>query len=114
MISRLGSPGDTLVAASSSTSLLSAHAVKRANGDVDVMLINKDPNNDASVSLSYNGFTPGSGTPTAYSYLKNGHSITSAATGSATSQTVPAYSVVVVQLHSGGGATASNQQWTLG
>ena len=108
MISKLGSPGDTLVSTTSSTSLVSAHAVKRANGDVDVMLINKDPNNDASVSLSYNGFTPGSGTPTVYSYLKNGTSITSAASGSATGQTVPAYSVVVVPLHPGtGGSPAS-------
>ena len=108
MISKLGSAGDTLVSSSSSNSLVSAHAVKRANGDVDVMLINKDPNNAATVSLNYNGFTPGSGTPTVYSYLKNASSITSAATGSATSQTVPAYSIVVVQLHSGGGSTASS------
>ncbi|WP_228562743.1 ricin-type beta-trefoil lectin domain protein [Catenulispora rubra] len=108
MISKLGSPGDTLVSASSSTSLVSAHAVKRANGDVDVMLINKDPNNDASVSLSYNGFTPGSGTPTVYSYLKNSTSITSAATGGAGSQTVPAYSVVVVQLHPGSGGSPAS------
>ena len=106
MISKLGSPGDTLVSTSSSTSLVSSHAVKRTNGDVDVMLINKDPNNSATVSLSYNGFTPGSGTPTVYSYLKNGTSITSAASGSASSQTVPPYSVVVVQLHSGSGSTA--------
>jgi len=107
MIGKLGASGDTLVSTNSSTSLLSTHAVKRANGDVDVMLINKDPNNAASVSLSYNGFTPGSGTPTVYSYLKNGTSITSSATGSATSQTVPAYSIVVVQLHSGSGSSAS-------
>jgi hypothetical protein len=107
MIGKLGAPGDTLVSTNSSTSLMSTHAVKRANGDVDVMLINKDPNNAASVSLSYNGFTPGSGTPTVYSYLKNGTSITSSATGSATSQTVPAYSIVVVQLHSGSGSSAS-------
>ena len=108
MISKLGSPGDTLVSTSSSTSLVTAHAVKRTNGDVDVMLINKDPNNDATVSLSYNGFTPGSSTPTVYSYLKNGHSITSAATGSASSQTVPAYSVVVVQLHPGNGGSSAS------
>ncbi|NUR25704.1 MAG: alpha-L-arabinofuranosidase, partial [Catenulispora sp.] len=116
MISKLGSPGDALVAASSSTSLVSAHAVKRTNGDVDVMLINKDPNNAASVSLSFSGFTPGSGTPTVYSYLKNGHSITSAASGSATSQTVPAYSVVVVQLHpgSGGGSTTTGELHAVG
>jgi alpha-galactosidase len=107
MISKLGSPGDTLVSASSSSSLLATHAVKRANGDVDVMLINKDPNNAATVTLNYSGFTPGTGTPTVYSYLKNGTSITSAAGGSATSQTVPAYSVVVVQLHPGTGTGGS-------
>jgi hypothetical protein len=107
MITKLGSPGDRLVAASSSTSLVSAHAVKRANGDVDVMLINKDPNNAYTVSLSYAGFSPSSATPTVYSYLKNGTSVGSASTGSATSQTVPAYSIVVVQLHPGGGGTSS-------
>ena len=107
MITRLGSPGDKLIAASSTTTLLSAHAVKRANGDVDVMLINKDPNNAATVALAYSGFTPSSATPTVYSYLKNGTSIGSTITGSATSQTVPAYSIVVVQLHPGSGGTPS-------
>jgi hypothetical protein len=107
MITRLGAPGDSLVQASSSTSQVSAHAVKRGNGDVDVMLINKDPDNDYTVSLSYNGFTPSSATPTVYSYLKNATSIGSATTGSATSQTVPAYSIVVVQLHAGSGGGPS-------
>ncbi|HEU5271978.1 MAG TPA: cellulose binding domain-containing protein, partial [Jatrophihabitans sp.] len=107
MITKLGSPGDKLIAASSSAALVSAHAVKRANGDVDVMLINKDPNNAATVALAYSGFTPSSATPTVYSYPKNGTSIGSAITGSATSQTVPAYSIVVVQLHPGSGGTPS-------
>ena len=107
MISKLGSPGDALVQTASSTSLLVAHAAKRANGDVDVMLINKDPNNNTTVSLSYNGFTPATATPTVYSYLKNATSISSATAGSATSQTVPAYSIVVVQLHPGSGGGPS-------
>jgi hypothetical protein len=110
MVSKLGSPGDTLVHASSSNSLLLTHAVHRANGDVDVMLINDDPNNAAAVSLSYSGFTPSSSTPTVYSYAKNGTSITSSATGSPSTQTVPPYSIEVVQMHpssgSGGGATS--------
>ncbi|WP_225847436.1 alpha-L-arabinofuranosidase, partial [Streptomyces sp. HPF1205] len=105
MVSKLGAAGDSLVKASSSTSLLSAHAVKKANGDVDVMLINKDPNNAATVSLNYSNFTPSSAAPTVYTYAKNATSITSATTGSSTSQTVPAYSVVVVQLHAGSGTT---------
>jgi hypothetical protein len=36
-----------------------------------------------------------------YSYLKNAHAIGSVTSGSATRQTVPAYSIVVVQLHPG-------------
>ncbi|MFJ1967177.1 cellulose-binding protein [Streptomyces sp. NPDC087903] len=99
MITRLGVPGDRLVRAASSTALVSAHAVRRANGDVSVMLINKDPANDATVTLSYSGFTPSSATPTVYSYRKNATSIGSATTGSASRQTVPAYSITVVQLH---------------
>ncbi|WP_199823256.1 cellulose binding domain-containing protein [Streptomyces sp. NRRL WC-3742] len=99
MISRLGTPGDTLVKAASSSSLLTAHAVRRADGDVDVMLINKDPNNDATVNLSYSGFTPSSATPTVHSYLKNAHGIGTARSGSPTTQTVPAYGITVVQMH---------------
>ncbi|MFD5466345.1 cellulose binding domain-containing protein [Kitasatospora sp. NPDC127059] len=99
MISKLGAPGDTLVKAASSSSLLTAHAVRRADGDVDVMLINKDPNNDATVNLSYTGFTPSSATPTVHSYLKNAHGIGTAQSGSATTQTVPAYGITVVQMH---------------
>ncbi|MEE1788664.1 cellulose binding domain-containing protein [Streptomyces sp. SP17BM10] len=104
MISRLGAPGDTLVKAASSSSLLSAHAVRRADGDVDVMLINKDPNNDATVNLSYAGFTPSSATPTVHSYLKNAHGIGTAQSGSPTAQTVPAYGITVVQMHPTGAA----------
>ncbi|AJF69436.1 hypothetical protein SVTN_00995 [Streptomyces vietnamensis] len=99
MISRLGAPGDTLVKAAGSSSLLSAHAVRRTNGDVAVMLINKDPNNAATVNLSYTGFTPSSATPTVHSYLKNGHSIGTAQSGSPTIQTVPAYGITVVEMH---------------
>ena len=113
MVSKLGSPGDTLVHASSSNSLLITHAVHRANGDVDAMLINEDPNNAATVSLSYNGFTPSSSTPTVYSYLKNATSITTSATGSASTQTVPAYSIVVVQMHPSGGSGGGSSSGAL-
>lgn len=99
MITRLGSAGDSLVQARSTNALVSAHAVRRTNGDVDVMLINKDPADDAQVTLSYSGFTPAAGTPTVYSYLKNATSTGSATQGSAGRQTVPAYSILVVQLH---------------
>jgi hypothetical protein len=99
MITKLGAAGDKLIRAAGSTPLVAAHAVLRANGDLSVMLINKDPANAAAVTLSYAGFTASSATPTVYSYLKNATSIGSATAGSATAQTVPAYSIVVVQLH---------------
>ncbi|MFG2283775.1 cellulose-binding protein [Streptomyces asoensis] len=98
MITKLGAPGDVLVRAAGSTPAVSAHAVRRAGGDLAVMLVNKDPAADATVTLSYAGFTPSSATPTVFSYRKNATSIGSTTTGTATRQTVPAYSVVVVQL----------------
>ncbi|GAA1824406.1 ricin-type beta-trefoil lectin domain protein [Luedemannella flava] len=107
MMTKLGSAGDALVSTTSANPLLSVHAVRRTNGDVSVMLINKDPANDTTVNLSYSGFTPSSAAPTVYSYLKNATSIGSATAGSATTQTVPAYSVVVVQLKPGSGPTTS-------
>ncbi|UWE10595.1 RICIN domain-containing protein [Actinacidiphila bryophytorum] len=108
MIGKLAQSGDSLIKTGSSTPLISAHAVHRGNGDVNVMLINKDPDNATTVSLSYNGFTPSSAAPTVYSYQKNGTSITSSTSGTATTQTVPAYSVVVLQMHpSSGGDTGA-------
>lgn len=107
MMTKLGAPGDTLVRTTSSQSLLTVHAVKRSNGDVDLLFINKDPSNDYAVNLSYSGFTPSPATPTVYTYRQNASSITSASTGSATGQTIPAYSLVAVQLHPGGGGSSS-------
>ncbi|GAA3453856.1 cellulose binding domain-containing protein [Dactylosporangium matsuzakiense] len=99
MLGRLGGPGDQLLKTASSTAMLSAHAVKKANGDVSVMLINKDPNNAVTVNLAYSGFTPAAGPPTVSSYLKNASAIGTATTGSAAAQTVAAYSITVVTLH---------------
>ncbi len=109
MMTKLGASGDTLVPTSSSQSPLTVHAVKRSNGDVDLLFVNKDPSNAYTANLSYSGFTPSSATPTVYTYAQNATSITSTTAGSATSQTIPAYSLVVVQLHpdSGGGSGGS-------
>lgn len=114
MITKLAAPGDALVQSSSSGSLLTVHAAKRAGGDLDVMLINKDPNNAATVSLAYSGFSPSSSAPTVYTYGKNATSISSATAGSASTQTVPAYSIVVVQLHPAGSGTTTGGTTTGG
>jgi hypothetical protein len=47
--------GEALVAASSSASLLSAHAVRAEDGHVNVLLINKDPLNAYRLSVSVKG-----------------------------------------------------------
>jgi hypothetical protein len=101
MLSKLGSPGDEMVTSSTSNSLLKVHAVRRAGGGLDLLLDNEDPSNADAVALNLSGFTT-SGTPTVFTLGNNATSISSAS-GSASSVTVPAYSLVVVQIPGSGG-----------
>jgi hypothetical protein len=55
--STLARVGDNLVAASSSNSLLRAHAANRTDGKVGIVLINDDPNNSTNVSVNVSGAT---------------------------------------------------------
>ena len=56
MLSHLGHHSrDTMLRATSSTPLVSAHAVKQADGDTNVMLINKDPSVAYTVTVSLQG-----------------------------------------------------------
>ncbi len=98
MLSKTGQPGDTMVNAGTDNSLVAAHAVRNANGDLSVMLINKDPVNSYQVNLDYTGFTPAAGAPTVYSYGDEASGITTAAQGSAASQMLPPYSIETVVL----------------
>ncbi|GAA3437935.1 hypothetical protein [Kutzneria kofuensis] len=72
MLSKLGSPGDQMVTSSSGNALVRTHAVRRANGSLDVLIDNEDPSTTYTVSLSYNNFTP-SGSPTVFTLANNGH-----------------------------------------
>ncbi|MBO3748750.1 cellulose binding domain-containing protein [Streptosporangiaceae bacterium NEAU-GS5] len=99
MVGRAGAPGDTLVQASSSTALLATHAIRTPTG-LNVLLVNKDPANSTTVSLAYSGFTP-TGTVSVTQWQKGATSISSTTQASATSITVPPYSITV--LKSGGG-----------
>ncbi len=98
MLSRLGLPGDTMVRAGTDAQAVSAHAVRGANGDLSVMLINKDPATSYPVSLHYAGFTPAAAAPAVYTYGDEASSITSAAQGTSASQTLPPYSIETVVL----------------
>ena len=101
MLSKLASPGDEMVTSSTNNSLLKVHAVRRADGGLDVLLDNEDPSNADAVALNLSGFTA-SGSPTVFTLGNNATSITSAS-GSASSVSVPAYSLVVVQIPGSGG-----------
>jgi Cellulose binding domain/Fibronectin type III domain len=98
MLSKLGLPGDTMVRSGTDQQLVAAHAVRNANGDLSVMLVNKDPANSYQVSLDYAGFTPAAATPTVYTYGDEASAITSAAQGTASSQVLPPYSIETIVL----------------
>ncbi len=107
MLSRLGRPGDQMVRAGTTTSMVAAHAVRQSNGNLAVMLVNKDPSNAYSVNLHYAGYTPSTAIPTVYTYGDEASAITSASVGSSTSQTLPPYSIeTVVLTPSGNGASS--------
>lgn len=56
MAGALVQPGSTMVGSSSSNPMVAVHAVKMADGQVGIMLINKDPNQTYNVSLNTEGF----------------------------------------------------------
>ncbi|MBV9382659.1 MAG: cellulose binding domain-containing protein [Streptosporangiaceae bacterium] len=106
MLSKLGLPGDTMVRAGTDNQLVTAHAVLNANGDLSVMLVNKDPVNSYPVSLHYAGFTPAAA-PTVYTYGDEAASITSAAQGTSASQVLPPYSIETIVLQPQAGSQSA-------
>ncbi|WP_117208073.1 cellulose binding domain-containing protein [Allorhizocola rhizosphaerae] len=98
MVSRLARPGDQFIRAATDQPLVSAHAARRPNGDLTVLLSNMDPDNAYPVNLSYAGYTPAAGAPLVHSYTNGATGITTARAGTATSQTLPPYSMMVIEL----------------
>jgi hypothetical protein len=108
MLSKLGVSGDTMVRAGSDQQLVAVHAVRNAsNGDLSVMLVNKDPANSYQVNLNYAGFTPAAAAPTVYTYGDEASSITTAAQGTSASQTLPPYSIETIVLTPQAGSQSS-------
>lgn len=99
MMNDFARPGDRFVAAGTDQALVTAHAVRRPNGDLAVLLINKDPDNARPVDISYTGYTPASAAPTVYAYGNGDTSISSSQSGSATNRTLPPYSLTTLVLH---------------
>jgi hypothetical protein len=55
MIHRLTQINDLIVESRSSNSLLAVHTIKRKDGSLGLMLINKDPKNDATIKVKISG-----------------------------------------------------------
>jgi alpha-N-arabinofuranosidase len=60
-------PGDTVLTAASDYSLLSVYAVRRLDGSLTVLAINKDPSNTSTGQVTVAGFAPAA-SGTVYSY----------------------------------------------
>ncbi|MFI0720947.1 cellulose binding domain-containing protein [Streptomyces sp. NPDC021224] len=99
MLSHLGTPGDQLIGAASGSPLVAAHAVHRKNGDLSVMLINKDPAKAQTVALSYQNFLPDGGAATVDTFRDQASSIDSATAPNTGSWTLPPYSITTVTVH---------------
>ncbi|GIG23598.1 alpha-L-arabinofuranosidase [Cellulomonas chitinilytica] len=98
MLDRLADPGDQLVRVTTGDPLVTGHAVRRPDGKLSVLLLNKDPDNARTVSIAYSGFAPAPGRPAVRAFLNGAAAITTVHTGTATSQTLPAYSLTSLLL----------------
>lgn len=67
LLSHFARGGDTVIKASSNASLLSAYAVKRLDGSLTILAINKSPTASYATTFNVSGFTP-KGNATLYSY----------------------------------------------
>ncbi|MGW4526848.1 cellulose binding domain-containing protein [Amycolatopsis sp. NPDC004378] len=91
MLSTFARPGDQFVRAGSDDPLVDAHAVRRPNGDLAVLLVNEDPSAARVVNL-------GSSSVAEVSTFTNG--ATSITRASSWDRTLPPYSLTTVVLHS--------------
>lgn len=108
LLTHWGRGGDAVVAAGSNSPLISAHAARLANGNLALLLINRNSVSDHVLQISISGFTPDAAA-TLYQYgksndLTNADLSVSALSGAAAtfSLTVPSYSMSVLVLRPNG------------
>jgi len=94
IVNMFARPGDQFIRAATDQPMVTAHAARRPNGDLAVLLVNKDPDNSYPVTIDYAGFTPSAAAPTVYSYTNGASSISTTAFGA-----LPPYSLTVVVVH---------------
>ncbi|TYB54750.1 alpha-L-arabinofuranosidase [Nonomuraea sp. PA05] len=96
--SRFARPGDRFIRAATDQPEVTAHAARRPNGDLAVMLINTSSGTSYPVELGYSGFSPAAGAPTVLTHTNGATSITTSTSGTATTQTLPPLSLTTVIL----------------
>ena len=98
LLDRFADPGDQLLRVTTDDPLVRGHAVRRPNGELAVLLLNEDPDHARTVALDYAGYTPSPNAPKVSTYLNGATGIVESRTGTAASQTLPAYSLTVFTL----------------
>jgi hypothetical protein len=99
LMSAFARPGDQFVRAATDHPRVVAHATRRPNGDLAVLLLNQDPDAAHEVAVDYRGYAPAAGAPAVTTYRNGGEGLESSTTGTATSQTLPPYSLTLLTLH---------------
>ncbi|GAB3413688.1 cellulose binding domain-containing protein [Flindersiella endophytica] len=99
MLNLYARPGDQFIGAGSDRGTVTAHAARRPNGDLAVLLVNQDPDNAHTVAIDYAGYTPATSAPTVHTFVNGDTAVTTASTGTATSQTLPPYSLTTLVMH---------------
>ncbi len=94
MLSVFARPGDRFVRAGADDPLLDVHAVRRPDGDLAVLLVNKDPAEARAVNLD-----PAASVSEVFTFTNGATSI---ARASSWDHTVPPYSLTTVVLHPAG------------
>ncbi|MFD2765188.1 cellulose binding domain-containing protein [Micromonospora eburnea] len=102
MMNLFARAGDQFIRAGTDQPLVTAHAVRRGNGELAVLLVNKDPDNAYPVAIDYAGFTPSAATPTVYTHTNGATSIATSQTGTATSRILPPYSLTTLVVRPAG------------
>jgi hypothetical protein len=92
-------PGDQFLRTAADDPAITAHAARRPDGDLAVLLINKDPVNAHPVTIDYAGYEPASAAPTVSTFTNGANAITTGNSGTAASQTLPPYSLTSLVLH---------------
>ncbi len=104
MLSHFVRPGDQLIRAGSGDPSVRAHAARRPNGDLSVLLLNSDPDNARTVSIDYAGYAPSAAAPTVRTFTNGATEIATSTDGSATSRTLPPFSLTTLVLRPSGTA----------